>query len=488
MKKSLLLIAATFSVLVSVSKAQNVRMNSLGGIKYAVSDQDNSLNLYDFGKNPAWLINDEKEVWLKITPSYDRQWGDYRRPYDFKASNGGGMSFTGLKPLGNSGTFLGMASYSYEEKRDIYRSIKRNPYDGTAFLPTDSTTGNFRYDGPSVGFAYSFEILPGLFLGAQANYQLLDGLKNIYSMAKTIYRNVGGKLGVAYAFSDNFVFGLDYQTFDSQESLEMKNVIAQTEVEIFNFRGDTYATSIRKSTVEEKFRNNGNAFGAQLYFRPLINLETAIKGDYTVSAARAVMPRGQSIKEFEEGYSSLENYNLEFNARYQVSGNLSLGAALEYSKDDSWSKNSELNLLIWQWNLKRTSAGLGAAYSVQPLDLLVGIDYEIDLLNADSSKYIDSKFLSLSSTNSMVRIGAEKRVYDDLYIRAGYNYGKDQVDLITGGKNVVLNNASLGLGFRLFEATKVDFIVQYGNMSPSGYADLSRNHFSAAATVRLNSF
>ncbi|MGE5441035.1 MAG: DUF6850 family outer membrane beta-barrel protein [Bacteroidota bacterium] len=488
MKKSLLLIAVTFSVLVSVSKAQNVRMNSLGGIKYGLIDQDNSLNLYDFGKNPAWLINDEKEVWLKITPSYDRQWGDYKRTYDSKESNEGGMSFTGLKPLGKNGTFLGTASYSYEERRDIYRSIKRNPYDGSAFLPTDSTTGNFRYDGPSVGFAYSFELMPGLLLGAEANYQVLDGLKNIYSLAKTIYRNVGGKVGLAYSVSDNLVLGADYRIFDSQESLEMRNVIAQTEVEIFNFRGETYSTSIRKSSVEEKIRDQGNGFGTQIYFRPAEDLETALKGDYTVSGTRAIMPRGQSIKEFEEGYSSFENYSLQFEARYHVSPGLTLGADLMHSKDDSWSKNSELNLLLWKWNLKRTAAGFGATYNVQPLDLLLGFDYEVELIKADSSKYIDTKFLNVSSTNSIVRLGAEKKVFGDIYLRAGYNYGKDQVDLITGGKDVVLNSASLGLGFKAFGAANVDFIMQYGNMSPSGYTDLTRDHLSAAATIRLNSF
>ncbi|MCU7496266.1 MAG: hypothetical protein HF314_12335 [Ignavibacteria bacterium] len=486
MKKSLLITVFTLSVFVSFSRAQNVRIQSLGGIKYGLIDQDNSLNIYDFGKNPAWLINDEKQIWLKVTPSFDRQWGDYKRLYDFKSSNQGGMSFTGLKPLGNNGTFLGSASYVYEQRKDVTRILKRNPYDGQSFFPTDTTTGNFKYDGPVVGFAYSFELFPKMFLGTAVNYQVLDGLKNIYSMAKTVYRDVNGKAGLAYAFSDNCVLGLDYGIFSNQESLEMKNEISQTEVQIFNFRGDTYSTFIRKTSVEQKIRQMGQTLGTQVYCRPSENLELALKGEYLNSGAKVLLPQ-QNLKEFEEGYSSLENYNIDFEARCRLSNNLTLGAELGYSKDDSWSKNSELNLLLWKWDVKRTVLGLGATYDLKALDLLVGFDYEVNLIKADSSKYIDSKFRNISSTNGILRLGGEQRIYGDLYLRAGYNYGHEQFDIVYGGSDVAVNYGTFGLGLDLFGA-RVDVFMQYGKAAPQSYSDISRDHLSAAATLRLNSF
>lgn len=481
------MVVLSLSVFVSVHEAQNLRIKSMGGIRYALQDSDNSLNLYDFCKNPAWMMNDEKQTWLKITPSYDRQWGDYKRLYDYQRGEMGGVSFSGLKPLGENGTFLGSASYTYEQRQNVYRSLKRNPYAGEAFFSADTTTGNFTYNGPRVGFSYSFELFPGLFAGTEANYQVLDGMKNIYSRAKTLYRDVDGKLGLAYEFPGNLVWGFSLGLFDSQESLEMKNTIGQTEVEIFNFRGETYSTWLRKETVNQKIRKQGRLGGTQLYYRPSENLEAALKADYILYDTKILLPR-QSIKEFEEGFASFENYSFDFQTRYQPLRDMSFGASLGHAKDNSWSKNSERNLLLWKWNVNRTYLGVGTTFDIRSLDLLLGLDYEIELLKADSSKYIDVRFNKLSSTNNFLRIGAEYKLFQDTYLRAGYNLGKEQIDIVSGGSNVTISSASLGVEFKIFEETLIGFLMQYGNSSPRSYSDYSRDHFSAAATIRLNTF
>lgn len=464
-----------------------MRMGSLGGIKYGLNDPDNSLNLYDFGNNPAWLINDEKESWLKITPSFDKMWGDYKRLYDFSGADMGGLSFTGLKPLGENGTFLGKASYSFEQRKDVYRSLKINPYGGEAFFTADSTTGNFRYDGPRVGFAYSFELLPGLFTGVEANYGILDGMKNIYSKAKTLFRDVNGKAGLAYAVSNNIVLGVDFELFDSQESLEMQNPLSQTKVEIYNFRGETYSTFISDQTVNEKIRKEGKIIGSQVYFRPLDNLETALKAGYSVSGNKVLVPR-QNIKEYEEGYSEFENYNIELRSRYQLFQNLTLGASIGHKRNDSWSRNSERDLLLWQWKVEGTILGAGTSYNIETIDLLLGIDYEARFIKADSSKFIDLRFHRISTTDQFLRLGAEYKLNPEVFLRAGYNYGRSQVDLIYGASNVTINSATLGFFLRIFDLADLDFMMQYGNMTPLGYTHYSRDHFSAAATVRLNTF
>ena len=73
-----------------------------------------------------------------------------------------GAGFEGVKTLGDRGTFHGYASYLVEERSGVYRSLKRTPYGGEAYFLTDTTTGSFTYKGPSVSFAYAYEIIPGL--------------------------------------------------------------------------------------------------------------------------------------------------------------------------------------------------------------------------------------------------------------------------------------------------------------------------------------
>ena len=69
----------------------------------------------------------------------------------------------GIKPLGNSGTFRGSAAYNYEMQKDRNRVLTLTPYSGDAFFFTDTTSGDFRYSGPTFEFMYSLETFDNLF-------------------------------------------------------------------------------------------------------------------------------------------------------------------------------------------------------------------------------------------------------------------------------------------------------------------------------------
>lgn len=40
----------------------------MGGMNLVIKDADNTFSLYDFGRNPAWLVKDETADVLKIIP------------------------------------------------------------------------------------------------------------------------------------------------------------------------------------------------------------------------------------------------------------------------------------------------------------------------------------------------------------------------------------------------------------------------------------
>ncbi|MDP4176029.1 MAG: hypothetical protein Q8933_18770 [Bacteroidota bacterium] len=486
MNKKVLFTALTFLSISALAFGQNSRVSSLGGMTYAIPDRDYSLDLFDFGKNPAWLINDEKVTFLQIMPSYNSTWGDYRRKYDFDNSDIYGVAFRGVKTLGSSGTFLGYTNYNYEQRNNVYRTLKHDTYAGEAFYMTDTTTGNFRYNGPTVGFNYSFELAHDLFAGVSAEYGVMDGLKNIYSGAKATVRNVNGKVGLAYKFSDDFILGSSVFMHDNQEALEMASIDG-TDVEIFNYRGETYATSLKNTTLDQKVRKKGSGFDGQVYLSPAKNLEVAFKGLYDQSGTYEYIPY-TGVKEFEEGYADFENYCFDFQARYKGIENLQLSLIANYSHNYSWSRNSVRNLLLWEWKLDGPTVGLGGSYYFRSIGLLVGAEVELSSIKADSSKYIDLRFEKITSNNSQLRAGLEYEIMNETFVRAGYNYGNQQYDFIYGGKDVKINYLSLGCGYKISDMIGLDLSLQYGNLSPKNYGDRKRDNLNVMANLRVLSF
>lgn len=485
MKQRTYIVLLVLGLAAQLGFASDLRVRSMAGLKFALKDKDQSLNLYDFGKNPAWLAQDEQESWLKIIPSLKSQSGNYRRLYDPEEINDYSVTFDGVKTLGEKGTFRGYTKYRLEQRNGVYRSLKHDPYAGEAFYMTDTTTGNFKYNGPTVGFEYSLEIFPHLYGGATMRYQILDGLKNMYSLAKTVYREVGGSVGLAYQPLDNLAIGVVVQPFNSQEKIESKseNLL---EVEIFNYRGDTYSTKSRRSSVNHTVRKRGILTGGQLYWQPLDNIEIGVRGEY--SASRTYVYTSTSmLNEIGEGDANGESFSLAAQLQYELVDGLLLGASAEHFNTSNWSKGAVYNLLLWEWAYKRTSVGGGVSYWLSSQSL-VAAEYEFAACSTDSSKYIDNRYCDVSFNEHSARIGIEHKLFPTTSLRAGYAYTYADRDLFFGEKSVSAHRITLGLGAAWFSNTHIDLLVEYGKTSAGESGSRSRSVFNTMATVTLLSF
>jgi hypothetical protein len=466
--------------------AQYYRSEGMGGLTYSIKDNHYSLSIYDFGKNPAGLYEDEQTSQLSAMPYYGNTWGGYHRKYDPQGEHLYSVGFTGIKTLGTSGTFYGYTEYSYDERSDVYKNLRYNPYRGEGFFATDSSMGNIKYDGPKVCFMYSLEILPDLYFGASADYKILSGLKRIYSYAEVTYRDVSGVAGLSYKISDNLEVGATFELFDSQESMTCEN-IDLTEVEIWNYRGDKFAIKQRGSSVSQKEKYSGLGYGLQLYANPIKKLEIGFTGNYSSSDAKSLVAKS-GLKEIEDNYASFEDYNCKLQAKYSPAAGLITGIYGAYFYNSSWTKNSQLDLKLWDWNTKEMVLGAGVSYGILPDKLLAGVEYEFSKTKADSSKFIDGIFVSPSSNNHLIRGGLEYQYSEDLIFRCGFNYKTEQIDFIAGGEDVILTAYTFGVCLRYFEDTEINFNVNYGNTYPKNSSDLKRKTFSSFAEVKLFSF
>ena len=460
--KKIILFAIIF--LFQISLAQNERVAAIGNPSIAFKDFDLDLNLYDFGNNYAWLIEDHTFDILYIRPSIYFLSGDYRRFYDPEKSFKYLLSFDGTKIL-KDGAFRGYVIYEIENRVNVNRALSRYPYNGVPFRMTDTTTGDFLYNGPRVGFQYSFIPLKDFYLGFDLNYQIVDGLKNIYSRAKSLWRNIDGSLNLAYKFSDDFVVGGKLTLLDNKESIEAKSEDL-FDAEIFNFRGDTYAFRRRSQTVSQTYREKLSRYDLTAIISPFQDLKIGLKGNYSSSNLKTQFPYG-TLKEYEEGHTVFEDYGSTVRVHYTPIKNLILGLEGSFDNYSSWSRVSETTLMIWKWNIKTLTIGSGASYKLSSIPLVMVYELKSGTIKSDSSKYIDNYFSKYDKPFYSFILGSEYEVFEKIFLRAGFNYSKFGFDVIRGGKDVITNQFSAGIGLYNFKSLQIDYYISYAIQSNS---------------------
>lgn len=471
---------------------QRIRTEAMGGLKYSVLDRDLSLSPYDFGGNPAWMFVDESETFLRITPSYGNSWGNYRRKFDAEGELNLGASFHGVKKLGENGTFSGFTSYEYQNRRNYYQTLMKDTYSGEGFRLTDGTQSDFRYMGPRVVLMYSWEPFYDLYAGGAVTYQLLDGLKEKFSYAKTIFRDTEINLGIAYRISGSLVLGVNAIYFDSQEAIESEDVNL-LDVELYYYRGDEYFISKRSQSMTGKIRKQGVTLSTQLSWDDGDKLSFSSQINYTPSNSKILKPytstsqtsATQTFDEVEDSYSDFKFFDAQIKTQYKVSDELVLGAYAGYFKDNSWSKISLKELLMWEWKTSERVLGVGSSYQVSK-PLLLAFEYEFSNSDADSSKFIDNRSNNITSSDHEFRFGAEYKFTDDILIRGGIKYGSKQYDLLYGGNNCSYYRLNGGCSFPLFETLTIDTNFQYSKMKTSN--NFSRNYFTGSIGLTLNTF
>ena len=464
--------------------AQQSRLDALGGLSYSIIDIDSQLDPYILGGNPAWLVNSQVNQRLEINPLFSKSKGDYHRYFESGDINNIDVSFMGIKPLGSSGTFRGFASYNYQLQKNRNRTLTLEPYSGDAFFFTDTTSGDYRYSGPTFEFMHSLEIFNNFYFGASINYQILDGLKKVYTFAETLYRNVSGNVGIAYKFSKNLNIGFNYQLIDSQERIT-SNDVNNTSVQTFLYRGETYKIELRGSSQDYKIKKFANQFSFQTQYSPVENLTVGIVANYLNQNSLSLFPIS-SLEDVEDGYSNFDKINILMQARWIKSKSLVLALTAGINNTDSWTKNSKLNLTLWELNTKNVFAGIGASVKLNE-DVLLATEYEAYSISADSLKYIDNKFTKIDAINHTVRLGFESKINAMLSFRLGYNFIYKKHDFVYGGEKVSKHYITAGAKITLSSTIEFEPRLEYltTNLKES---DLYKNDFGIYGTLRFYKF
>ncbi|MBP1655678.1 MAG: hypothetical protein H6Q31_279 [Bacteroidetes bacterium] len=464
-----------------VVHGQSLRVTSLGSMRYAVEDPQSSLSLYTFGGNPAWLINHERQGWLTFTPQANALWGEYRRLFDPGRVMTYGAGFEGVKPLDDRGTFRGYSSYIVEERSDVYRSIKRTPYGGEAYFLADSTTGSFTYKGPTIAFSYAYELFSGLFAGATLGYTVQDGLKDFYTMPKSLFRRVDGVVGVAYAVDSALAIGLTFRPVDEQERLEAKSDDL-LDVELFNFRGETYAKRRSSSSIQHSVRLTGEEYGGQLHWALADGMQLAVGVSAGITRTRDEISTAYE-EDFEDGFAQRTWYSGETRLRWAMTEDATVGCGVAYHHQREWSRYTALDLLLWDSKGSETTLGAGGSHRLSEDGATVACELDYAFVHADSSKYIDSRYAQIRTSEYRLRVGMEYPLTESVMLRGSYGYGGMGLDVRTGGSSVHGHTAILSVALPLGGAIYLEWLVRYSHRDIESGA--ARNDFGAVALIRI---
>jgi hypothetical protein len=315
---------------------------------------------------------------------------------------------------------------------------------------------------------------------------VLDGLKDVYTMAKTLYRNVGGTLGVAWEVQENLVVGVTGELSDSQERIESQsdNLL---DVEVFNYRGETYATHRSGGSLEEKVKTDARRLGVQIDWRVRPDLELAVCGSREVSDIDDLKHLSSDF-DSPEGFTSVERTTALLHGQYRIAEDMMIGVSIRHGYSRFWSKQPALNLLLWDSKWNETAIGGGITWAFSSAIPLVGLEYEFILQSTDSLKYIDNHFVDLAPRRHRVSIGAEVSVLPDILLRAGYRFEHASEDLITGGTGVNGHAFTLGADAAITSLASVQAVIGYETIKNGSSSEASRSGVVVQAKLRLLAF
>ncbi|MDD4856535.1 MAG: hypothetical protein PHD74_00360 [Candidatus Krumholzibacteria bacterium] len=409
---SLLFVAAGVSPL----RGEGIRTSTMGNCSIALDDENNRLNPYDFGRNPAFLIYDFDGEWIRMRLNADEESGELKRPYDPLFSKNTYASFEGNKRLNDRQVAWGAFQYGQLWQREQARSLELDPYNDPFYL-TDATKGDFVYYGPSAKVDYSVAITPRVALGAGFNYEISTGLKDVYTRPQVIHNYFKGNLGVLVEANEHWFLGLTGRPLRVQNRTEFAKTDEGYDNQIFRYAGDSLyeVRSFTSYSIREILR--GGEVGVQNFFKSdRVTIGTIFTYYLAVNKSRYGSTSPEEVSYFQD-----KSYDFKFLARYTPKSiPLVLGLSGRSMDQDGWAKRPRFpSVLLYDNPIKLRSLGAGASYFIQPLRVTISGDYVLNAYDIEANDFAANNFVHRDITQNIGRFGVEYSAYNVYSIRGG---------------------------------------------------------------------
>jgi hypothetical protein len=473
------------------------RLFSMGDLMLIMEDEDNEINLWDFGQNPAWAVMDQKVSWGRGGTSLDWENGSYRRILDPVTLLTSNSYFDAVKTFGPDKVFFGYVDYYYYDNQKIVGSVEKYPYadefgllDSAGFVDAnkdgliDNIASDFTYTGPDLFAGHSRRISKNTFIGGTVGYRLEHGVKRQYIWPETYLRTFEFNFGIAQRFSRGLVLGLSFKPYDTQERIDLDPGLQGGNVvkDVVGFQWRVPISTMTRTTKNKSFETGfqgtwqaGNSLVNGLIFNYLFkNLEI---DDGQSDADRVVYWQG-------------DGYHFEYRGLWRLAAEVAnVGCSYKRNYLNSWTKNPIFDTRLDEGPATEDQFGLGLGiFPSRSLRLGTEVHfyrYKEEITDLISRNIRDARIETLS-----FNLGGEYKFDKDFWLRAGSIYSEYDMegsalpeDRLRKAHSFALR---LGLGYSSGSAL-IDFALGY-NVTKGDALDAQHIVLTDASRDKLNLF
>lgn len=440
----------------------------MGSCELILSDKDNELNVFDFGENPAALVEDQRETWMAAQIWADYVKGNFRRQLDPKNQNQLNIQAEAVKPLGPDRTFRGFIRYYTEELQNIDRALEYEPYHDI-FTAIDTTRGTFDYYGPILGLEYSRQVSSRIALGVKVVYRLQDGLKREPSKTKVDGRIMHGVVGAYFRPHRHLALGLAFRPFSVQYRLNADKSFLLDYPIIYKFFGDSLLVkNERVSSYNRRTRGAGFCTDGVIIYRFCSEFRLACKAGYELES-----------KQIDEG-SSAGHRDIDDYGSWQKQGTwakaicrmhphfwpLTFGISLDWRSWNAWARTPRFQTLFEEMNGGWTKYGFGFAFEKTDYPFTLGVEYYATKFNEEKYNYYQNYEWRRQNRVEFLKVGGEIRVTPGFAARFGGGIGKEVAEYHLSFDPVRVVRLSISVGVKLNQFN-FDLTAYYEKLRPN---------------------
>ncbi len=413
---------------VSTLTGSDIRLKSMGFTNIALPDNDNQINLVDFGKNAAWLLRDQQNNWTQLEGAGHYQHGSFHRLYDPGKTVGLSGRFIVLQHFGENSVFYGSIEHNYLNYHNVYSSSDRDAYAEHPFRVTDLTTGRINRYGPKLRMTYNSAFLKQQLLWAGTiSYQVESGLKKALIRPENVCRNIGLGMAVAFIIHPRISLGvtLDYTNSQENNDYAPPESFLSSHHEISLFVSERYSIPLGENMDIIK-RGQQFHFGVQSVFK-LSSGAIGLNFQYFSEDVNVQKEIGHSQQGTGTWYQ--QGYVIELISRQRIGQTPFFGGlAIKYRSADNFSRHWKYPIKLAENSIRTSFFGSGLAYSSPQSKIKVALQYcyEINRFNRNDTN--SKLFADGLKIDKGIHIGLEYAFSDFYFLRTGFRYYRNTID------------------------------------------------------------
>lgn len=401
------------------ARGDGIRIKSLADARLALEDRDNRINPYDFGRNPAWLLQDFDFRYLRLSGSLYEISGDLRRDFDPHLVNDLYIGVEGIKLLSDRQVVRGYIDYQRLRNREVFRNLETDQYNDPFYL-NDETTGDFDYYGPRTSVDWAIRLTDRLYFGAGFDYDINTGLKQVYTRPEIVHNYFQGIFGLTWQPAGKWVLGVAYRPARLQNRTQFARPDEGFDNVIQGYSGDGIfeIRSFSSYTITDiEISHHVDLQG--FYLGEDITAGVTARGGISENEVKY-----SATRQFSKGYWKEELVDVDFRARYAPSAKpLALGISARYLSNDGWGIRPDFEeVLLYDNPYSMYSAGIGLAYRFAPIDMMILGEYIYKKYDIEVYDNGASLYRKADHTSNIGRVALEKNISNIYSFRAGYEY------------------------------------------------------------------